>query len=69
MSDISLRITESLDLDTFLPEVVDLARSPTGTPGVALGLCFRRGAARMISGPEGVAGVGRWRLAGSLLLI
>ena len=69
MSDISLRITESLDLDTVLKEVVDRARSPTGTPGVALGLCFRRGAARMISGPEDVAGLGLWRLAGSLILI
>ena len=38
MSDINLRITESLDLETFRPEVVDLARSPTGTPGVAHGV-------------------------------
>ena len=38
MSDISLRITESLDLDKILKEIVDGARSLTGTPGVALGL-------------------------------
>ena len=38
MSDISLRITESLDLETFRPEVVDGARPLSSTPGVAQGL-------------------------------